>query len=233
MKRLCTICARGGSKGVEGKNLRLLLGRPLIAYSLEQAHASSLFDRIAVSSDASEILEVSRTFGADILIQRPNELASDTAAKVPAIHQAVLQAEAISGQRFDTLVDLDATAPLRTPDDIRGAVALLETSGCSSVITGAPARRSPYFNLVERRADGSVVLSKTAEPPIVRRQDAPACFDMNASVYVWRRDRFLADPRVIYRDTRLFEMLVERSTDLDSELDFAYIEFLMQRRGGM
>ena len=110
--------AAGGSKGVKGKNLRLLLGKPLIAHSLAQARASGLFDLIAVSSDAGEILEASRTLGADLLIPRPDELASDTSAKVPAIRHAVIEAEARSGRVYDTLVDLDATAPLRTPEDI-------------------------------------------------------------------------------------------------------------------
>jgi CMP-N,N'-diacetyllegionaminic acid synthase len=229
MKRLCTICARGGSKAVKGKNLRPLLGRPLIAHSLTQARASGLFDLIAVSSDAREILAVSQQYGADLLIERPPELATDTAAKLPAIRHAVVAAEAHAQQRYDTLVDLDATSPLRLPEDIRAAVALLETAACRSVITGATARRSPYFNLVERRRDGSVALSKAADPPVVRRQDAPACFDMNAAIYVWRRDAFLAEPRVFYDDTQLYEMPHERSVDLDSELDFTYIEFLMQR----
>jgi N-acylneuraminate cytidylyltransferase/CMP-N,N'-diacetyllegionaminic acid synthase len=230
MKRLCTVCARGGSKGVTGKNLRLLRGRPLLAFSLEQARASGLFDVIAVSSDAPAILAAARQFGADLTIVRPAELASDTAAKVPAIRHAVMAAEAHAQQRYDTLVDLDATAPLRTAEDIRAAVALLEQQGCRSLITGTPARHSPYFNMVERRADGSVALCKSTEPPIVRRQDAPACFDMNASIYVWRRDAFLADPRVFYDDTLLYEMPAERSVDLDSELDLALIELIMQRR---
>lgn len=231
MKRLCTICARGGSKGVNKKNIRPLMGKPLIAYSLEQARASGLFDLIAVSSDAQEILDAARNHGADLLIERPAELASDTAAKLPAIRHAVLAAEERTGQRFEVLVDLDATSPLRTPEDIRSAVALLEDSRCSSVITGTPSHRSPYFNLVERRPDGSVALSKVSDPPIVRRQDAPACFDMNASIYVWWRDGFVADAKVFYADTRLYEMPPERSVDIDSELDFAIVEFLMQRRG--
>lgn len=229
--RLCTLCARGGSKGVKGKNLRPLAGRPLIAHSLQQARASGLFAAIAVSSDSPEILAVAREWGADLAIERPAELASDTAAKVPAIRHALLAAEAELGREASVLVDLDATSPLRLPQDIAGAVALLEESGCRSVITGAPARRSPYFNLVERRPDGTVALSKSIDPPPVRRQDVPAAFDMNASVYVWRRDAFLADPRVFYPDTRLYEMPEERSVDLDSELDFAFIEFLLQRRG--
>ena len=230
MKRLCTICARGGSKGVKGKNLRILCGRPLIAHSLEQARMSGLFELIAISSDAADILAAARRYGADLVIERPAELASDRAAKVPAIKHAVLSAEAQARQRYDTLVDLDVTSPLRTVDDIRGAIRLLEETRASSVITGAPARHSPYFNMVERRPDGSVALCKTVDSPVERRQDAPACFDMNASIYVWRRDRFLADPRVFYADTQLFEMPPERSVDVDSELDFTLIEMLL--RGG-
>ncbi len=134
-----------------------------------------------------------------------------------------------TGERFDVLVDLDATAPLRLSSDIVGAVALLEHSGASSVITGAPARRSPYFNLVELTADGRVQLCKTSSREVTRRQDAPVCFDMNASIYVWRREAFLDSPAVFYADTRLFEMPEERSLDIDSELDFELVTFLFER----
>lgn len=230
MTRLCTICARGGSKGVPGKNIRPLAGRPLIAHSIAQAKASGLFAVVAVSSDAAAILDAARAAGADLLIERPPELASDTAGKLPAIRHCVEQAEHRSGQHFDTLVDLDATSPLRAPEDIAGAVALLEETGVASVITGSPARRSPYFNLVELRPDGSVGLSKPPPAEVLRRQDAPACFDMNASIYVWRRDTFLAEPKVFYPDTRLYVMPEERSHDIDSELDFLFVELLMRRR---
>ena len=225
------MCARGGSKGVTHKNLRPLAGRPLIAHSVEQARASGLFEAIAVSSDSPEILAVAASAGADLLVRRPAELATDTAAKLPAIRHCLESVEQRSGQRFDVLVDLDATSPLRLPADIVGAVALLETGGAGNVITGAPARRSPYFNLVERRQDGTVGLSKPPSGPIVRRQDAPACFDMNASIYVWWRDDFLAHPAIFQDRTRLYEMPEERSIDIDSELDLAIVAFLLQRRG--
>lgn len=230
MTRLCTICARGGSKGVPGKNIRPLAGLPLIAHSIRQARDSGLFAAIAVSSDATAILAAAAEAGADLMIERPAELASDTAGKLPAIRHCVAEAERRLDRRFDILVDLDATSPLRLPEDIRGAVALLEDSGAASVITGSPARRSPYFNLVEERPDGSVGLSKPPPAEVLRRQDAPACFDMNASIYVWRRDVFLAGPRVFYPDTRLFVMPEERSHDIDSELDFAIVEMLLARR---
>jgi N-acylneuraminate cytidylyltransferase/CMP-N,N'-diacetyllegionaminic acid synthase len=230
MKRLCTICARGGSKGVKGKNLRPLLGKPLLAWSIEQALATGLFEAVAVSSDSEEILAAARRFGATLAVRRPDEMATDTAPKLPAIRHCLETASALLGTRFDVFADIDATSPLRLPEDIMGAVAALERSGVSNVITGAPARRSPYFNLVERQPDGSVRLAKQPEKPIVRRQDASACFDMNASIYVWWVERFLGEQAVFYPDTQLFEMPEERSVDVDSELDFKLVELLVQQR---
>jgi N-acylneuraminate cytidylyltransferase/CMP-N,N'-diacetyllegionaminic acid synthase len=229
MKRLCTICARGGSKGVPGKNIRPLAGRPLIAWTVLQARASGLFQLICVSSDSPDIRDAALAAGADMAIDRPADMAADSSAKVPAIRHAVLSAEQSAGYHFDTLVDLDATAPLRLPEDIAGAVRLLENREAPNVITGSPAHRSPYFNLVERRDDGTVGLSKQSAQPVVRRQDAPACFDMNASIYVWRRDGFIADPRVFYDDTLLYEMPAERSHDIDNELDFLVVEMLFEK----
>lgn len=229
MRRLCTICARGGSKGVPGKNLRPLLGKPLIAWTVEQARACGLFDFVAVSSDAAAILEAARDAGAGLLVQRPAKLADDTADKISVIAHCLATAERETGQTFDVLVDLDVTAPLRLPEDIVGVVRLLEREGGGNVITGCPSRRSPYFNLVERAEDGAVALSKPSDPPIARRQDAPPCFDMNAAIYAWRRDDFVKRPAVFYPDTQLFEMPEERSHDIDSETDFAVVELLMQR----
>ena len=226
MKRLCTICARGGSKGVPGKNLMELGGKPLVAHSIDQARASGLFDFIAVSSDSPQILDAARAAGAGILVSRPDDLASDSSAKLPAIKHAVSFVEAETGQRFDTLVDLDATSPLRVPEDIVGAVALLEERGVSQVITGAPARRSPYFNLVELDDEGHVQLSKTTTPRIVRRQDAPRCYDMNASVYVWSYEGLFHGGVPFNPDALLYEMPEFRSIDIDSPLDIDFVRFL-------
>jgi CMP-N,N'-diacetyllegionaminic acid synthase len=229
MSRLCTICVRGGSKGVPGKNIRDLLGKPLIAYTIEQARSSGLFQAIAVSSDSDAILDAARAFGADILVRRPPDLAADTAAKVPAIRHCLEAAERELGEQFPVFADLDATSPLRLPEDIVGAVRLLEERGVSNVITGAPARHSPYFSLVELDGAGVPHVAKTLDRSIVRRQDAPRCYDMNASVYAWRRDAFVRNPQVFYEDTLLFEMPPERSVDIDSELDFQIVKFLMSR----
>lgn len=229
LKRLCTVCARGGSKGVPGKNVRLLQGRPLIAHTVERAVVSGLFDAIAVSSDSDAILEAASAAGATHLVKRPDELATDQAGKLPAIVHCVREAEKALGVEVETVVDLDATSPLRAVSDIAGAVELFEESGATSVITGAPARRSPYFNLVEVGSDDIARLSKPTPQAVLRRQDAPPCYDMNASIYVWRRQSLIESPAVFYPDTRLFVMPEERSHDIDTELDFTWVSFLMER----
>lgn len=216
-----------------GKNIRPLMGKPLLLHTMDVARASGLFDCIAVSSDAEDILAVAEQGGADLLVRRPSELANDTSSKMPAITHCVKEAEARTGITFGCVVDLDVTSPLRLVEDLLGAVQLWQESGANSVITGAPARRSPYFNLVERREDGTVTLSKTPASPILRRQDAPACFDMNASIYVWKRDALMAEGKVFYPDTRLFEMPEDRSVDIDSPLDFLIVESLLRQREGM
>lgn len=233
MKMICTICARGGSKGVKGKNIRPLLGKPLISYSIEQALSSGLFDMVAVSSDSLDILNIARAYGADLLVERPAELATDTVAKLPVIRHCVEEAEKAIGKSFDVVVDLDATSPLRLVEDIKGAVTMLEREEVSNVITAAPARRSPYFNLVEVGEDGVVRLSKPLGKPIERRQDSPKCFDMNASIYVWQRSALFDYPTVFNSNTRLFVMPEERSADIDNELDFEIVELLMKKRGSL
>ena len=230
MRSICTICARGGSKGVVGKNARELLGKPLLAWTIEQAKQTGLFEVIAFSSDSDPLLEAALTAGADMAVKRPDVMATDTAPKLPAIRHCLEQVIVHTGKTPEILVDLDVTSPLRLPSDITGAIELLRKSGARNVITGAPARRSPYFNLVEARADGTVGLSKVAEPPVLRRQDAPRCFDMNASIYAWRVVAFLENPSVFYPDTHLFEMPEERSLDIDSDLDFTLVELLLRKR---
>lgn len=228
--RLCTICARGGSKGVPGKNLRMVMGRPLLAWSILQAKESGLFAAVVVSSDSQDVLDAATAAGADLAVRRPDALATDTAPKVPAILHALNEGCRVLNVDPKVFVDLDATSPLRLPSDIVESVALLESSGATSVITGSRSRRSPYFNLVEERPDGTVGLSKPLANPVVRRQDVPRTFDMNASIYVWRTDRFRESPAVFYSDTRLFEMPEERSIDIDSELDFRIVASLLDER---
>ena len=232
MMRLCTIAVRGGSKGVPGKNWREINGLPLFAYSLLQAVESELFDRIVVTSDANEVLATAKAFGATDIVVRPSTLATDTSGKVPAIVHALQETERVNNMTFDTIVDLDATSPLREISDIHGAVSLLESLNIDSVITASEAHRSPYFNLVEVNSDtGKVEVSKKLPNSILRRQDAPRSFDMNASIYVWNRNSLVENPQVFFDNTKIFEMPQERSMDIDSEFDFKIVSWLLEQRG--
>jgi N-acylneuraminate cytidylyltransferase/CMP-N,N'-diacetyllegionaminic acid synthase len=208
----------------------MIAGQQLFAHSLRHASESKLFDVIVVTSDAPEVLDVALSCGATHVVVRPAELATDSSGKLPAIVHAVLEAESLTGRLFDTVVDLDATSPLRSVSDIHSAVALLETEGIESVVTASEARRSPYFNLIEVDSrSGHVGVVKPLPDGILRRQDAPKTFDMNASIYVWNRDALVAEPRVFYPSTRIFEMPPERSLDIDSEFDFEIVRWLMER----
>jgi len=230
LKRLCTICARGGSKGVKNKNIKELQGVPLIAYSIKLALDSNLFDCVAVSSDSDAILETATTYGAQLAIKRPAELATDKAGKLDAMVHALRFCEQFANCKYDFYVDLDATSPLRQMDDLKLSIEILEQSGCSNVLTAAEARRSPYFNLLEQFADNSVGLSKKFEKEILRRQDSPKCFDMNASIYAWDRNKFIDNPSVFYPDTKLMVMPAVRSVDIDEELDWIIVETILKNQ---
>lgn len=229
-KVLCTICARGGSKGVKNKNIRLLDGKPLISYTVEQAKATGVFEHIVVSTDSDEIAETAVKFGAEVFFKRSSEMASDTAGKLPVIRDAFQRSEIHYDTIFDYLIDLDATAPLRSVEDITASLELLKEKKYGNVITAMPSRRSPYFNLVELNNEGKVSLSKQLDKAVVRRQDTPKTYDMNASIYVWNRKTILNEESIFTKDTGLYVMPEERSIDIDSELDFQFVEFLMRAK---
>lgn len=227
LRRLCTICARGGSKGLANKNLRLLLGRPLVAHSVQRALDAKLFDAIAISSDSIEILQAAVEAGATLAIERPPALATDESGKSAAIFHCGTEVERRLSLEFDTFVDLDATAPLRLPEHIRKAVALVEEDGAQNVFSVCRSRRSPYFNMVEVSSGGVPRLCKEANPRPVRRQDTPGTFDMNASIYVWRRRAFMTNrAAVLAAGTKIYLMPEHTGFDMDSRFDFQLIEYI-------
>jgi len=235
MKRLCTICARGGSKGVKNKNLVDIAGKPLIAHTLIQAKTSGLFDYLVVSSDSEAIRDTAMAWGADFTIDRPEALATDTAAKIPAIQHAVKTAEDEMNysKPFDIVVDLDATSPLRSIADIKNAVREFESHReATNLISITKARRSPYFNMVEVH-NGYAKLINPLSDVIVRRQDAPVCYDMNASIYIWRCDALFQNQSVLTDKTMTYFMPEERSIDIDTEFDLKIVRFLAASRMDM
>lgn len=224
MPTIATICARGGSRGVPGKNIRPLLGKPLIVYTIEQALACRRIDAVYVSTDSEAIAAVARAAGARVPFLRPAELATAEAPKLPVIRHLVAALEA-QGTAAERIVDLDPTSPLRDLADIDACLALLD-EGTDVVITGYEAEKNPYFNMVEAAADGGVRLVKPPAQGVHTRQSAPRVYAMNASIYVWHR-RTLAKGLWDGR-ARLHVMPRERSVDIDSELDFRLVELLMK-----
>ena len=232
LKRICTIAARGGSMEVKNKNIREILNKPLLAHTIIQAKNSDLFECIAFSSDSDLILQLAEKWGANHIIKRPSELATDDASKVPVIQHCVTEVEKILNIKFDIIVDLDVTAPLRIKNDIQAAVKLFEnTADASNLVTGCRARRSPYFNLVELNENGYVIRSKSLNSPVSGRQKSPPCYDMNASIYVYRRNTFFKEfeNTCLIEKTIFFEMPEERSIDIDTKLDFEIVEYLMNK----
>lgn len=228
-KVLCTICARGGSKGVKNKNIKLIHGKPLIAYTIEQAIQSGLFEHIVISTDSDEIATISQQYGAEVFFKRSADMASDTAGKLDVIKDAFKKSEQHYKEKYDYLIDLDATAPLREAADINDSFQQFLDNNNDNLITAMPSRRSPYFNLVEVGSDGRVELSKTLDKNIIRRQDVPKSFDMNASIYIWKRDVILSESSLFLMNTGLYVMPEERSIDIDNELDYEFVEFIMSK----
>jgi len=225
---LCTICARGGSKGVKNKNVRLINGKPLIAHTIDLALKSGLFSDVVVSTDSDAIAEVAKSHGALILFKRPDNLASDKAAKLPVIRHAFKEAENILNKKYDVLFDLDATSPLRSLDDLSACMKMISSGDYRNIITASPARRAPYFNLIELNDNGVPCVSKQAIAS--RRQDSPLCYDMNASIYAWTREGILSDDTLFSEGSGLYVMPEERSLDIDTEFDFNIVSALMEGR---
>jgi len=219
--------ARGGSKGVPRKNVRPLAGKPLIAHAIEAGRASRCVGRHIVSTDDEEIAEIARSYGAEVPFMRPAELASDTAPEILSWKHAIRTLRA-AGEQFDVMVSLPATAPLRRPQDIDSAVALLVDTGADLVITVSPSQRSPYFNMVTLDPAGRATIVM-GNHDVFRRQDAPRVFDVATVAYAARPDYMLDAQSAFEGDVRAVEVPASSAVDIDTELDFQFAEFLAAR----
>ena len=225
---IITICARGGSVGVPGKNIRNLCGKPLIGWTIEQAFASKITDQVFVSTDSEDIARVARSYGAQVPFLRPAELATSTAGKLPVIQHLVNWVEAHHGP-VSTIVDLDPTSPLRDTADIQTCFSMLDAD-TDVVITGYEADKNPYFNMVELKSNGFYERVCLPDKEVLGRQAAPKVFAMNASIYAWHRHSLSSSlwdsPKI-----RLHVMPRERSIDIDHDIDFELVALLMKKKG--
>jgi CMP-N-acetylneuraminic acid synthetase len=230
MKILGTICARGGSKGLKDKNIRELCGQPLISHTIEVMKKWGKSDRIVVSTDSPKIAQIANEYGAETPFTRPPELATDAAPKIPVLQHALRFCEEEGDTRYDVIIDLQPTSPLRKPSDIENALnefLKIETDVLYSV---TESKENPYFNMVELDEKGNVHLSKTLERELSRRQDAPKAYTINGSIYIFNRDYLLNAKGLHCEKERIYVMDEISSVDIDTELDFKFVEFLLESK---
>lgn len=225
MNAVAFIFARGGSKGLPDKNIRIFSGKPLIAWSIEQARAVKKINRIIVSTDSWEIAEIARAWGAEVPFLRPAELATDVSSEWLAWRHALEFLNETEGALPDVMVSVPATSPLRIPSDIESAIDLFESSECDGVIAVTPSHRSPWFNMVTIGYDRKVKLIISGSKKINRRQDSPSAYDVTTVVYVM-------DPNFVLKKDGLFDGTIgaievphERAIDIDTLYDFELAEW--------
>lgn len=228
---LGTICCRGGSKGVPGKNIKLLNGKPLVTYTIEAAQRSVLLNDTIVSTDSIDIGNVATANGIKTVIERPAALASDTASKWPVFIHALETYEAKNNCTVDYLVDIDVTVPLKTAADIDGAIQLaLQDDATDVVITAYEPERNPYFNMMELDEQGYAQIVKKSAKPIVRRQDAPEVYSLCPAAYVVKKAALYQYEHWSKATCKLFIMPRNRAIDIDTAFDFSLVEFIMQQQ---
>jgi len=227
MKTVAFIFARGGSKGLPGKNIRLLEGKPLIAWSIEHALAVEKIDRVIVSTDCEEIAEIARNYGAEVPFIRPSNLAEDDTPEWLAWRHALNYLMETSGSLPDIMISLPATAPLRLPIDIDNCLYEYEKGDVDAVITATDAHRNPYFNMIKLNADGFVSLVNSSKSGIVRRQDVPIVYDMTTVCYVLSPEFVMTHNALFEGKVKMIHVPAERAIDIDTLLDFHIAESIL------
>ncbi len=228
MRVLCTICARKNSKGVKNKNIKKINGKPLLKYTMEHAVKSKIFEDIIVSSDSKTIIKMAKSYGATLSIERPKKLASDRAGKLESIQHALISAEKISSKKYDIIIDLDVSSPLRLVSDIQNSFKLFLNKKSSILMSATPSRKNPYFNqVIQNKKKVQLVIPNNK---YFSRQKAPKIFDLNASIYIYQRSILLKTNTIYTNKSILYIMPEDRSIDIDSINDFKYVEYILKKR---
>ena len=226
MKILCTICARSGSKGVKNKNLKLLDGKPLVVHALNQANKINIFEDIIISTDSSRIEKISIKHGAKTIGKRKKKLSLDDSPKIDVIRNALNLAELKFKKKYDLIIDIDVSSPLRKIDDIKNALKLFYKNKADNLLTVCNARKNPYFNMIEYSNNGLIRRVKKTKNIFNSRQKAPVVYEMNASFYIWKRKVVFSKNPFFREKTVLYKMPYSRSIDIDSDDDFNYVKYL-------
>jgi len=236
MRKLITICARGGSKGIPGKNIKLINGKPLIYYTCKIAAALANHwedTDICLSTDAADIKGVVERLQIEAInldYTRPPRLATDTAGKMGVIKDVVKFMEIRNNYDYDYILDLDVTSPLRSIEDLTNAYdKLVKNPDALNIFSVNPANRNPYFNMVEQKK-GEEYVKLCKEGHFLTRQSAPQVFDVNASFYIYRKTFFeTGNPSAMTNKTLIYEM-AHTCFDLDHPIDFEFMSYLLEEK---
>ena len=227
-KTICLIAARGGSKGIKRKNLRVLGNKPLIAHTIEKAIKSKLFDEVIVSTEDEEILKISKEYGAEIPFLRPKSLATDNADMDKVILHAIKKLKSI-GYDFDVLVNLDCTVPFLRIEDIANTIKILRNKKCDGVYGVYRQHHNPYFNMMELNSRGFLEFSKKLKKRIKNRQDAPIVYQLNG-LFGINVNQFLKTGKRYTEKIVPFEIAPETGLMIDTEFEFELAKTIVEKK---
>jgi len=227
MKTFAFIFARGGSKGLKKKNILKLGGLPLLAHSILLAKKIRQIDRVFVSSESREIIEIAEEYGAEIII-RPKELATDHSNEWLSWQHAI-ETLRNSGLKFDIFCSLPPTAPLRSESDVNKCINSFKQGGCDLVLTSTPSSRNPYFNMVSIDHDGFARVVIDGKD-LNRRQDAPEVYDLATVAYVTNPEFIMNTHGIFEGNIKTINIPKQRAVDIDDKIDFLLAERLFNEK---
>ena len=227
MKPICLICARGGSKGVPNKNIRIIHKKPLIAHTIEKAVNSKIFSHVIVSTEDKKIVKISEKYGAEIPFIRPKKLSGDTTPIGDVFVHAIKKLETLDYQ-FDTFVNLDCTVPFIDKKDIIGSIDLLRRRKCDAVYGVYEQHLNPYFNMMELNSKGFLRLTKKLTKRPRSRQEAPVVYQLNG-LFTYNKKKFLKIGNPIMPNAIPFKIPLERGFMIDTETEFEITELMFKK----
>ena len=218
MKPICIIAARGGSKGVPNKNIRLLGKKPLIAHTIESAIKSKLFSSVIVSTENKKITNIAKKYGATVPFYRPKKLATDNASMDDVLLDVIKKLKLLEYE-FEVVVNRDCTAPFIQNSDIKESINLLDRKKCDAVVAGYNTHLNPYFNMMEKNASGYLEFSKKSKKRIESRQNAPIVYQLTG-LQTFNVKQFLKYKRIYMPKILPLEILPETGLMIDTEFEF-------------
>ena len=227
MSTFAIIFARGGSKGLPNKNIKIFNGKPLIAHSIEQALKINEVSRVIVSTDCPNIQKIAKDYGAESPFLRPKNLADDSSPEWLSWQHVLGYLRDVEQDLPEIFISLPTVAPLRSLQDIQMCLDMFNDQDCDAVVTMTESTNSPYFNMVTKDDDGHVTLLANSAEEHFRRQDVPKTFDLTTVAYVMSSAFVLNNKSIFSGRVKAVEIPAERAIDIDNLLDFEIAEFLM------